>query len=47
MSEDKASLSGDEKEEQGLLTKVITLAPLLTLILQFLELLFKILGVTK
>ena len=36
---------GNKEEEQDTLTKVIYLAPLITLILQFLELLLKILGV--
>ncbi|MDL2264281.1 hypothetical protein LJC31_06470 [Synergistaceae bacterium OttesenSCG-928-I11] len=34
----------DKTEERGLLSKVIALAPLLTLALQFLELVLKILG---
>ena len=34
-----------KKEEQGPLARVIYLAPLLALILQFLELILKILGV--
>ena len=34
----------DKKEERGLLTRAIVLAPLLTLVLQFLEFLLKILG---
>ncbi len=37
-------LPGNKKEEQGLLTEVLALVPLLTLILQILELLLKILG---
>jgi hypothetical protein len=42
MSEDGSRLSSDKTEERGPLAKVIDLAPLLTLILEFLELLLKI-----
>ncbi len=37
-------LPGNKKEEQGLLSKVLILVPLLALILQLLELTLKILG---
>jgi hypothetical protein len=47
MSKDRGDLSSDKKEEQGPLSKVLDLAPLLTLILQILELLLKVLGVIK
>ena len=45
MSKDTDRRPDDKKEEQGTLAKVVYLAPLITLILQFLELLLKILGV--
>jgi hypothetical protein len=45
LSKDKErGLPDSKKEEQGPLTKVIYLAPLLALIFQILELLLKILG---
>jgi hypothetical protein len=40
-------LPDNKKEEQGHLAKVVSLAPLLSLILQILELTLKILGVTN
>jgi hypothetical protein len=46
MSEDDESrLSGNKKEEQGPLSKVCALAPLISLIIQILELLLRVLGV--
>jgi hypothetical protein len=45
MSKDKGSLPEHKKEEQGPLTRVTYLAPLLALIFQLLELILKILGV--
>jgi hypothetical protein len=41
----KERLPESKKEEQGPLSRVIVLAPLLALVLQLLELLLKILGV--
>jgi hypothetical protein len=38
-------LPGNKKEEQGTLSKVVTLAPLFALILQALELILRLLGV--
>jgi hypothetical protein len=37
----------DNKEEQDHLSKVAVLAPLLTVVLQFLELILKIIGVIR
>jgi hypothetical protein len=45
MSKDEDQLPDNKKEEQGQLSKVLVLAPLLALILQFLELILKLLGV--
>jgi hypothetical protein len=42
MSEDESRLSSDKKEERGPLSRVLNLVPLLTLILELLELLLKI-----
>ncbi|MDR3280134.1 MAG: hypothetical protein LBT23_06455 [Synergistaceae bacterium] len=47
MSEDKTNLSSDKKEERGPLSQVISLAPLLAVILQFFELILRILGVIQ
>ncbi|MDR1915714.1 MAG: hypothetical protein LBQ58_03955 [Synergistaceae bacterium] len=47
MSQDGDNLPSNKKEEQGPLDWVIDLAPLLTLILHFLELILKIAGVIK
>jgi hypothetical protein len=40
-------LPGNKKEEQDHLAKVVNLAPLFAVILQFLELILKILGVIR
>jgi hypothetical protein len=40
-------LPGNKKEEQGTLSKVVTLALLFAVVLQFLELILKILGVIR
>ena len=45
MSKDRGRLPESKNEEQDRLAKVVSLAPLLTLVLQLLELLLKILGV--
>ncbi|MDR1579088.1 MAG: hypothetical protein LBS35_01925 [Synergistaceae bacterium] len=45
MSKDGNGLPGKEKEEKGTLSKVISLAPLLAVILQFLELILSILKI--
>jgi hypothetical protein len=45
MSKDGDRLPDNKKEEQGILAKVINLAPLCALVLQFLELILKLLGV--
>jgi hypothetical protein len=47
MSEGKSGLSSDKKEERDPLARVVSLAPLLALILQALELMLKALGVIK
>ena len=47
MSKDRNGLPGNKKEEQGQLTKLVYLAPLFAVILQFLEFLLKILGVIQ
>jgi hypothetical protein len=40
--DDRERLSGNETEERGPLSRVLILVPLLTLILEFLELVLKI-----
>jgi hypothetical protein len=47
MSKDRNGLPGNKKEEQDHLSKVVALAPLFAVVLQFLELLLKILGVIR
>jgi hypothetical protein len=47
MSKDGNGLPGNKKEEQDRLAKVVSLAPLFAVILQFLELVLKLLGVIR
>ncbi|MDR3280976.1 MAG: hypothetical protein LBT23_10720 [Synergistaceae bacterium] len=47
MSEDKTNLSSDKKEERGPLSKVLDLAPLLSLVIQALEFALKLAGIIK
>ncbi len=47
MPQGRDDLPGNKKEEQGCLTTMVALVPLLTLILQILELTLKILGWIK
>jgi hypothetical protein len=47
MPKGKDEPSSDKKEERDLLSRVVYLAPLLAVILQFLELVLKILGVIQ
>jgi hypothetical protein len=44
MSEDGSRLSSDKTEERGPLTRVLDLVPLLTLILEFLLKIFKVIN---
>jgi hypothetical protein len=47
MSEDRDDISDKKSEERGLLAKVCALAPLISLILEILELLLKVLKEVK
>jgi hypothetical protein len=47
MSQDRDGLPSNKKEGQGPLHRVNNLAPLLDVVLQFLELLLKVFGVIK